>query len=199
MFGLSFGEILVIAILALVVLGPKELPTMLRTLGRTLNKLRRMSTDLRKQSGIDEIIREEGLHEELATLRSLRNMSASGALESFIESSSKNARKAAVLAAAAQASAPGDDDDGVAEDPYAPGPTAAELPPITLEGTPPEREAEYPEVGCDAYGARLEAPSTEGTASEPQPSDAEPSASAATATGSKVSPPGEALGSEAAT
>ncbi len=160
MFGLSFGELLVVAILALVVLGPKELPSMLRTLGRTLAKLRRMSTDLRKQSGIDEIIREEGLQEELATLRSLRNMSASGALESFIESSSRNAKKAAVIAAAAQA---GHDDEDVAGDPYAPD-AAPVLPPITLEGTPPARDAEYPEIGCDAYGASYEpAPSAVST------------------------------------
>ncbi|MBM4374641.1 MAG: twin-arginine translocase subunit TatB [Deltaproteobacteria bacterium] len=152
MFGLSFGELVVIAILALVVLGPKELPTVLRKLGRGLAKLRRMSTELRKQSGIDEIIREEGLQEELATLRALRNMSASGAIESLIESSG-NARKAAVLAAAAAAP------DG-ADDPYTPDAAEAqpvELPPFSLEGAPPDPAHEYPVEGCDAYGARHDA------------------------------------------
>lgn len=145
MFGLSFGEVVVIAILALVVLGPKELPSLLRTLGRSIAKLKRMSSDLRQQSGIDEIIREEGLQEELATLRALRNMSASGALESFIESSS-NAKKAATLAAVA-AAAP--EDDSL----YAPDAPAPELPPFELDGTPPDPLVEYPEEGCDAYGA----------------------------------------------
>ncbi len=145
MFGLSLGEIVVCAILALVVLGPKELPKVLGTLGRTVAKLRRMSTDLRKQSGIDEILREEGIQEELAALRALRGMSAAGVVDSFIESSSK-AKRAAVLAAAATPEA---------EDPYAAddAPKRPELPPIELEGAPPDVAAEYPDVGCDAYGA----------------------------------------------
>jgi sec-independent protein translocase protein TatB len=147
-FGLSFGELIVVAILALVVLGPKELPSVLRTLGRGLAKLRRMSTDLRKQSGIDEIIREEGLQEELATLRALRNMSASGAIESLIETSG-SARKAAVLAAAA-AAAP----DDATKEAYAPDGEPVELSPFVLEGTPPDPMLEYPVEGCDAYGAR---------------------------------------------
>lgn len=97
---MSFGELLVVAVLGLVVLGPKELPKVLRTLGRTVAKLRRMSRDLRQQSGIDEIIRAEGLEEELATLRSLRGMSPSGLVDSFIENSSQRTKKLAVLAAA---------------------------------------------------------------------------------------------------
>lgn len=131
---------------------------MLRTLGRTLAKLRRMSTDLRKQSGIDEIIREEGLQEELATLRSLRNMSAAGALDSFIEKSSRDARKAALLAAAATPTIDEDDQDHQdgADNPY-----AAELPPMKLEGTPPNPAAEYPEIGCDSYGAAYESRAVE--------------------------------------
>ncbi|MBI4701903.1 MAG: twin-arginine translocase TatA/TatE family subunit [Deltaproteobacteria bacterium] len=55
MFGLGFGEILVIAIVLLVVVGPRELPRLLRSMGRGINKLRTMSTELRAQSGIDEI------------------------------------------------------------------------------------------------------------------------------------------------
>ncbi len=142
MFGLSFGEMLVIAIVLLVVLGPKELPNVMRTLGRSLAKLRRMSTDLRKQSGIDEIIRDEGLHEELEALRSLRAMSGTGMVESFIDSASRS-KKAAVLAAAA---APSETDSS--------GAVPAELPePIKLDGAPPDPAFEYPESGCDDYGA----------------------------------------------
>lgn len=142
---MSFGELLVVAVLGLVVLGPKELPKVLRTLGRTVAKLRRMSRDLRQQSGIDEIIRAEGLEEELATLRSLRGMSPSGLVDSFIENSSQRTKKLAVLAAAA---AP------LSDEPYgADAAPAPELPPVQLAGTAPEPKDEYPEIGCDAYGA----------------------------------------------
>lgn len=146
MFGLGFGEIVVIAVLALVVLGPRELPTLLRSLGRMIAKLRRTTSNIRKESGIDDIIREEGLHEELATLRALRGLSAASVVESFIDHPAANARKAAVLAAAAT---PTEDPYAQAVDPAAP----AELAPLVLEGSPPDPEAEYPEAGCDAYGA----------------------------------------------
>ena len=134
---------LVVAIVLLVVLGPKELPNMMRTLGRSIAKLKRMSTDLRKQSGIDEIIRDEGLHEELEALRSLRAMSGAGMVESFLENASRS-KKAALVAAAAATS-----DEPVAELPE---------PPIQLDGTPPDPIEEYPEIGCDAYGAAYDPP-----------------------------------------
>jgi sec-independent protein translocase protein TatB len=56
MFGLSFWEIAVIAVVALVVLGPKRLPGVLKTVGQGLRSLRRASSDIR--SVIDEPLRE---------------------------------------------------------------------------------------------------------------------------------------------
>lgn len=41
MLGLSFGEILLLAVIGLVVIGPKQLPELARTLGRILNELKR--------------------------------------------------------------------------------------------------------------------------------------------------------------
>lgn len=46
MFGLSFGEALLLAVIGLVVLGPKQLPEVARMLGRLLNELKRASSDL---------------------------------------------------------------------------------------------------------------------------------------------------------
>ncbi|MBW2731675.1 MAG: twin-arginine translocase TatA/TatE family subunit [Deltaproteobacteria bacterium] len=56
MFGLSFWEIALIFIVALVVLGPKRLPDAARVLGKGLRSLRRASTDIR--SVIEEPLRE---------------------------------------------------------------------------------------------------------------------------------------------
>jgi sec-independent protein translocase protein TatB len=70
-FGLSFGEVLLLALVTLVVVGPRELPSMMRSLGRTLARVRRMTTQLREQSGIDEILRAEGIDRELQELRKL--------------------------------------------------------------------------------------------------------------------------------
>ncbi len=56
MFGFSFGEFLVLLIVGMVVLGPKELPKVLRKLGQWSGRLRRMASELRAQSGIDEVL-----------------------------------------------------------------------------------------------------------------------------------------------
>lgn len=71
MFGVSFGEIVLIAVVALVVVGPRRLPEMLGKLGQQVARLRRMVTEMRRQTGIDEILRAEGLHGGLSELRSM--------------------------------------------------------------------------------------------------------------------------------
>jgi sec-independent protein translocase protein TatB len=70
-FGFSFGELVVFVIIAIVVIGPKDLPKVLRKLGRWAGQLRRMASDLRAQSGIDEVLRSEGLTEDLMEIRKL--------------------------------------------------------------------------------------------------------------------------------
>lgn len=59
MFDLGWPEIMVIAIVLIVVVGPKDLPRMLRTFGRTTSKLRSMAGDFRKQ--FDEALQEAEL------------------------------------------------------------------------------------------------------------------------------------------
>ena len=71
MFGLSFFEVVVIAIVALLAVGPRRLPGMLRDLGAWIRKLRKMTTDVRAQTGIDDILRAEGLQGGLNELRGL--------------------------------------------------------------------------------------------------------------------------------
>lgn len=61
MFGIDSAEILIIAIVALVVIGPKDLPRVMRTLGNFLGKARGMARHFR--SGIDTMIREAELED----------------------------------------------------------------------------------------------------------------------------------------
>jgi sec-independent protein translocase protein TatB len=49
MFDIAWGELLLIGIVALVVIGPKELPAVLRTLGQWMGKLRRMASEFQNQ------------------------------------------------------------------------------------------------------------------------------------------------------
>lgn len=48
MLNFGFGEILIIMVLAIVVVGPERLPTMLRFLGRQYGKVMRASNELRR-------------------------------------------------------------------------------------------------------------------------------------------------------
>jgi Tat protein translocase TatB subunit len=49
MFGIGMTELLVIFVIALIVLGPKRLPELARSLGKSLNEFRRASSDLRRE------------------------------------------------------------------------------------------------------------------------------------------------------
>ena len=57
MFGLGMGEILVLAILGLILIGPDQLPELARTIGRFINDLKRstdgFTEDLKKQAKAD--------------------------------------------------------------------------------------------------------------------------------------------------
>jgi len=63
MFDIGWGELVVIGIVALIAIGPKELPTVLRTLGQYMGKVRRMASEFQGQ--FQEAMREA----ELADLK----------------------------------------------------------------------------------------------------------------------------------
>ncbi len=163
MFGLGFGEIVLLVIVAIVVVGPRQLPSMMRTAGQWVTRIRRMSTDLRAQSGIDQLMREEGIERSIQEIRSLSNINVLDGLERMAQSpvvpptasprpalgSATNPAnpaletKSDILPIAALADKPITDQP--AQDKPAPG----------LEEQPGKvaREREYPLLGCDAYGA----------------------------------------------
>jgi sec-independent protein translocase protein TatB len=61
MFDIAPSELLLVAVVALLVIGPKDLPLALRTAGRWMGKVRRMSNHFR--SGVETMIREAELAE----------------------------------------------------------------------------------------------------------------------------------------
>jgi sec-independent protein translocase protein TatB len=58
MFGIGTWEIFVIAVVALVVLGPKRLPQALKTVGRGIGQFRRAVTQIKEEVGYDEVVDE---------------------------------------------------------------------------------------------------------------------------------------------
>lgn len=61
MFDLGWSEILLIGIVTLVALGPKELPQAMRMVGKVLRKVRSLSSEVHKQ--MDDLMRETELQE----------------------------------------------------------------------------------------------------------------------------------------
>lgn len=62
MFDIGATEMLLVVIVALLVIGPKDLPLAMRTAGRWMGKLRGMTKHFR--SGIDAMIREAEIEEQ---------------------------------------------------------------------------------------------------------------------------------------
>ena len=56
MFGVDSSELILVAILALIFIGPKDLPQALRTVGRWVGQIRGMARHF--QTGIDAMIRD---------------------------------------------------------------------------------------------------------------------------------------------
>ena len=61
MFDIGWDEMALIAVVSLIVIGPKDLPVVLRQLGRWTRKARTMASDF--QHGVDEMMRESELAE----------------------------------------------------------------------------------------------------------------------------------------
>lgn len=83
MFDLGWGELLVVGAVALVVLGPKELPNALRTVTNLTKSARRLAGEF--QSGINEIVREAELEDARKAAQSMTKGSISKAIEKTVD------------------------------------------------------------------------------------------------------------------
>lgn len=73
MLGLDFSELLIIGVVALIVVGPKELPQLMRSIGRWVGKARRMASEFQGQ--MNEAIREAELEDVKKHVDDLRSLS----------------------------------------------------------------------------------------------------------------------------
>ena len=76
-FGIGYTEMFVIAVVAIIVIGPKDLPRVLRALGKTVAKMRGMAREF--QGHLDSAMKETGLDEVKKEFNNLK--SAGGILE----------------------------------------------------------------------------------------------------------------------
>jgi sec-independent protein translocase protein TatB len=83
MFDVGGWELLVVGAVALVVLGPKELPNALRTITNLTKSARRLAGEF--QSGINEIVREAELEDARKAAQSMTKGSISKAIEKAVD------------------------------------------------------------------------------------------------------------------
>jgi len=83
LFGFEWSEIAVIAVVALICIGPKDMPVAIRAITRTIKKMRRMASEF--QTHVDDMLRDADLHEVSDTIRDMRGMSMRGAITRAID------------------------------------------------------------------------------------------------------------------
>ena len=72
MFNFDWSELALIAVVALVLIGPKDMPVAIRAISEGIKKMRRMASEL--QGHVDEMVRDTDLGEARDTFRDLRGM-----------------------------------------------------------------------------------------------------------------------------
>lgn len=83
MIDLAWSEIALIAVVALVVIGPKDLPEAVRGVARSVQKLRRMAGEFRSQA--DELVREANLDELRQQIHDIKNFNVRDEFEKTVD------------------------------------------------------------------------------------------------------------------
>ena len=58
MFGIGIPELILVGFVALIVVGPGDLPKTLRAIGRAIREFQRATRELRQEAGFDEVVDE---------------------------------------------------------------------------------------------------------------------------------------------
>jgi sec-independent protein translocase protein TatB len=83
MFDIGWSEMGIIALVALVVMGPKELPNALRTFSHWMKQLRGMAREF--QSGVDQLIREADLEDARKKLQEAQTLNINREIEKVVD------------------------------------------------------------------------------------------------------------------
>ena len=71
-FGIGYTELFVIGVVAIIVIGPKDLPRVLRAVGQTVSKMRGMAREF--QGHLDSAMKEAGLDDVKKELQGLKDI-----------------------------------------------------------------------------------------------------------------------------
>ena len=108
MFGMGWQEIAIVAVVLIIVVGPDDLPGLLRTVGRWVGNVQSMARDFRRQ--IDTMADDAGFAEERKLFDQARNLNPTklvkdaidptGEIEKDLSETSQQAEEASVAARA---------------------------------------------------------------------------------------------------
>lgn len=83
MFDLAWSEIALIGVVALIAIGPKDLPVAIKAVTNMLKKGRRMASEF--QGHVDEMVRDADLHEVRDQINELRNIDVKGRILNTVD------------------------------------------------------------------------------------------------------------------
>jgi len=83
MFDIGWQELFIVAVLTVVVVGPKELPRVLRTVTMYIRKIRSITSDF--QRGVDDIVREADLEEVRRDIQSAERWDMSAEVQKLVD------------------------------------------------------------------------------------------------------------------
>jgi sec-independent protein translocase protein TatB len=151
--GLGFSEVLVLGVIALLVVGPKDLPLMLRKLGRQMARLRGLAAEFR--SGFDELARQAELDELKKEVEALRRGQVFTDIEMeamrTLEPLPPRVESQPVLTPPVEAGYVETGDPALPPDsPPAPPPAPPEHPPSPPQEAPPQAPPEMPPISPPA-------------------------------------------------
>ena len=84
MFDFAWSELALIGVVALIAIGPKDLPVAIKTVSDMVKKARRMAGEF--QTHVDEMVREANLHEVRDTIADIRRMDIKGKILDAVDS-----------------------------------------------------------------------------------------------------------------
>jgi sec-independent protein translocase protein TatB len=83
MFDFAWSEIALIGVVALVLIGPKDLPVAIKTVAGVVKKMRKMAGEF--QSQVDEMVKDTSLAEVRQQIADIRNMDIRGEIEKAVD------------------------------------------------------------------------------------------------------------------
>jgi sec-independent protein translocase protein TatB len=83
MFDFAWSEFALIAVVAMIAIGPKDMPAAIRAVTGWVKKARRMAAEF--QTHVDEMVREADLSEVRASINEIRNFDIKGEIEKTID------------------------------------------------------------------------------------------------------------------